>query len=283
MLKKWRGVILDICFYLAGCLLYSVAVTALITPNAISPGGITGVAAALEYLFGLPTGITLWVLNIPIIITGFVKLGGIFIIKTAVVTTMMSITLGLTEWLVPASRTDSILAAVFGGLLMGAGLSLVLFRGATTGGVDIIAKLVNRRFPHITVGKIILAADAVVIAFAALAYKNIESALYSVIAVYATSFVMDTVLYGSDKGKMIYIVTDFPDEICRKINGSLGRGVTRLAAVGAYTGKPREMLLCIVRRHEVSAVNAVVKEIDKAAFTVISDAGEIIGEGFKAK
>ncbi len=276
-----RRVATDLFFYCLGAALYSAAVTLLLTPNAVSAGGITGIATVLHVVYGLPSGLMVWLLNIPILIVGFLKMGGLFIVKTGIVTVISGLFLDLCERFLTPIKTDSILACVFGGLLMGTGISLVLFRGATTGGVDIIAKLINLRHSHITVGKIILIADVFVIALTAAVYKNIESALYSVIALYASSRVTDTVLYGSDKGKIIYIVTNAPEEIGRAINGTVGRGVTKLAAIGGYTGQSRVMLMCIVRPHEVGQVNAIIREHDRAAFTVISDAGEIIGEGFK--
>ncbi|MBR7133362.1 MAG: YitT family protein [Clostridia bacterium] len=282
MRKKIIGITTDVLFYIAGCFLYSTAVTMFISSNEISPGGLTGIATALNFLFALPSGIMLLILNIPILIIGFIKFGGAFIFKTAFVTFFLSVSLTITDTVLPQFHIDKVLAAVFGGILMGVGLSLVMLRGATTGGVDILAKLVNRRFRHITVGKLILLMDAFVISIATIAYRNIESALYSVIAMYATSRVMDAVLYGSDKGKMIYIVTEFPKEICKDINSDLRRGVTVLSAKGGYTGITRSLLLCTVRRYEVSAVYSIIDKYDRNAFIVVSDAGEIIGEGFKA-
>ena len=189
----------------------------------------------------------------------------------------------VTDTILPQFVIDKILASVFGGILMGTGISLIMLKGATTGGVDVIAKLINRRFKHITVGKIILFVDALVICFAAVAYRNIESILYSVISIYATSHIMDAVLYGADKGKMIYIITEYPVEVCREINTVLQRGVTILSAKGGYTGKERSLLLCTVRRYEVSGVYEIVDKYDINAFIVVSDAGEILGEGFKNK
>lgn len=165
---------------------------------------------------------------------------------------------------------------------MGLGLSLILLRGATTGGVDILAKLINHRFRHLTVGRIILIMDAVVIALAALVYRNIESALYSSVSLYASSVIMDKVLYGGDKGKLIYIVSPFYKEICKEINSTLKRGVTVLSAKGGFTDDERPLLLCTVRRHEVSAVYSLLDRIDKNAFIIVGDVGEIIGEGFKS-
>ena len=184
-----------------------------ISGNEISPGGITGIATALGYVFNIPSGILLFLLNIPILILGFIKFGGVFIVKTSIASSLLSFALTVTDITLPSFTIDKILAAVFGGVLMGTGLSLIMLRGATTGGIDIIAKLINRKFRHLTFGRLILLMDAVVIAVAALVYRNIESALYSVVAMYGTSYIMDMILYGGDKGKLIYIVTNYPKEI----------------------------------------------------------------------
>lgn len=282
MKKSILKTALDICIYIVGCFIYSSAVTMFVSPNEISPGGFTGIATVLNYLFSLPSGIVLFLLNIPVLILGFLKFGGAFIIKTSIATVIVSFSLTVTDMLLPVFHIDKILAAVFGGTLMGLGLSLVMLRGATTGGIDILAKLINKRFRHLTVGRVILIMDAAVITLAALIYRNIESALYSVISMYASSMIMDMVLYGGDKGKLIYIVSAHPDEICKDIISELGRGVTVLSAKGGYTGKERSLLLCTVRRHEVSAVYSILNKYDKNAFIIVSDAGEIIGEGFKA-
>ena len=279
--KKISGFIYDMLFYISGCLIYSAAVTVFISPNKISPGGFTGISVTLNYLTSVPPGLILFILNVPVLIIGFIKMGGIFILKTAIATVLLSVSLEISEKLLPYFETDGILAAAFGGIFMGAGLSLVLLRGATTGGVDIIAKLINRKFRHLTVGRLILIMDAAVITFAAFTYKNYESALYSVVALYTSSRVMDTLLYGADKGKIVYIVTSNPKEICHNVNMKMNRGITRLKAVGGYTGKERDMLMCILRRHEISQIYSIINEYDKNAFIVLSDAGEIIGEGFK--
>ena len=276
-----KEIAIDLLFYIVGCALYSAAVTALITPNAISPGGFTGIAAALNYISGFSTGLILLVLNIPVIILGIVRLGGIFIVKTAIATGILSLCIELSERFVPQFTVNNILASIFGGIVMGAGLSLILKRGATTGGSDIIGTLVNKKFRYITVGKVILVFDVLVIAFAAFVYKDIESGLYSIVAIYASSRVTDAVLYGLDRGKIVYAVTDKPKEICDKISERVERGITKLSVVGGYTGDSHTMLMCTVRINEVSTVCDIVRDIDNKAFIVVSDAGEIIGEGFK--
>lgn len=281
MFKRLTESAKNIIWYFIGCLIFSLAVTLFVSPNEISPGGLTGISTALNYLFGLPTGITLFLLNVPILIIGFLKFGGYFIIKTAIATSILSFTLTITDSILSGFEIDKILAAVFGGILMGLGLSIVFRHGATTGGIDIIAKLINMKFRHLTVGRLILIMDGIVIGFAALVYGNIESVLYSVISMYSSSRVMDIVLYGADKGRLIYIITQNGKEICNDINNVLRRGVTVLSAKGGYTGKDRCLLLCTVRIHEVASVYSVVDKYDKNAFIVVSEAGEIIGEGFK--
>lgn len=281
-LKK-KEIVLDIICYIVGCSLYAVAVTSLITPNKISPGGFTGLAAVFNYLTSFPTGVAVFIINIPVIVYGIIKFGGVFIAKTAVATGILSLCLELSEIFVPRFEVNKILACVFGGILMGAGLSLCFRRGATTGGVDIIATAINRRFRFLTVGRIILFSDIIVIAIASVTYKNLESGLYSIVAMYASARVTDAVLYGSDKGKIVYAVTDCPDEICKKIGERLSRGVTKISVVGGYTGNDHSMLMCTVRITEVAAVCGIIREVDPRAFLVVTDAGEIIGEGFKTE
>lgn len=279
--KRLGSYSLDILFYIVGCVIYSAAVCLFIAPNQITPGGITGIATVVNYLTDIPSGFTVLILNVPIIILGFVKLGGSLIVKSAVATAILSFTLEMGERFVPPVEVDKILACVFGGILMGLGLSLVMLRGATTGGVDIIAKVINHRFRHLTVGRLMLLLDAAAVIFAMAVYKNIESGLYSVIAIYVSSAVMDTVLYGEDKGKVIYVISAKAKDICDSINKRVKRGVTRLAVKGGYTGNDMEMLMCTVRVHEVSSILKIINGYDKSAFVIVCDAGEILGEGFK--
>ena len=283
MRKNALKIIIDLLYFVIGAAIYSVAVNMFLSSNGISPGGFTGVATVVNFLTQIPTGIMLFAFNIPVLILGYVKMGGMFILKTSFVTALVSFTLDISARALPPLKADGILASLFGGILMGLGLSLILLRGATTGGIDIIAKLINRKYRHLSVGKIILMADGFVIILTAIVYKNAEIALYSVVAIYAGTRVMDVLLYGADRGKIIYIVTSQPDLICREINNTIGRGVTRLSVVGGYTGESRTMLMCTVRVHEAAAVHDVIKEYDKRAFIVVSDAGEIIGEGFKTR
>lgn len=281
MRSRVKKTTVDILYFFAGAIIYSVSVNMFLSPNGISPGGFTGVAAVINHITNIPTGTMLFIFNIPILILGYIKMGGVFILKTSFVTVLVSLSLDISASLLPIVRADGILVSMFGGILMGIGLSLILLRGATTGGIDIIAKFVNRKYRHLSVGKIVLMADGIVILLNALVYKNAESALYSIVAMYMGTRLMDVLLYGADKGKIIYIITNSPDEICNEINHSVGRGVTKLSVIGGYTGETKIMLMCTVRVHEVAAIHDLVKQYDDRAFMVVSDAGEIIGEGFK--
>ena len=187
----------------------------------------------------------------------------------------------MAEWIVPSYEVNPILAAVFGGILSGFGLALILLRGATTGGVDVVAMLVNNRFPHVTLGRFIMIFDFCVVVFAAFAYRNIESALYSVISIYASSRVIDGVLYGGDGGKMLFIISAKAAELSKAVADRIGRGTTSIKAYGGFTGEEKPMLVCAVRKYEVAEVLLLIRGIDPSAFTVITDAGEIIGQGFK--
>lgn len=281
MKAKIKVFIVDLLYYIIGSAIFSFAVIYFLSSNEISPGGITGVATLLNYLFGLPIGTIVFALNIPILILGFLKFGKYFIIKTAIATVTVSVVLDFFEVYLRSSKIDLILSAVFGGMLMGLGLSLVMLRGATTGGVDIIAKSIGLKFPHISVGRLILVVDALVVAVSTLVYRNTQSALYSVVSLYASSKIMDVMLYGADKGKIIYIITTKPQDIVVRITTVIKRGITIIDVVGGYSGEAKKMIMCTVRRNEVHEVYKHVGECDNNAFIVVAEAGEILGEGFK--
>ena len=273
--------LIDALYITVGCSIYAAAVIGLIEPNEISPGGFTGIAAVLNFLWGLPIGTVVFVLNIPLLILIYKNFGGGFVIKTAAATFIMSLTLSIAEVFMPVYHLDGILASVFGGVLSGFGLSLALIRGATTGGADAIAKLVNKRFTHFPIGRLIMFIDLAVIVLSAAVYGNIESALYSAITIYVSGKVIDAVLYGGERGKMVYVITSHPRRVATAIYNAIKRGVTKIDVSGGYTGEKRAMLLCAVRIHEVGAVLRTVSRTDASAFTVVAEVGEIIGQGFK--
>jgi uncharacterized membrane-anchored protein YitT (DUF2179 family) len=267
--------------YILGSAVYSLAVIAFLSVNEISPGGVAGVATLLNYLFNFPVGTVVLIINIPLIVLGFLTLGKSFIIKTAIATVFSSVMLDIFESFIPKIQMDLILASVFGGSLMGLGISIIMLRGSTTGGVDIIAKVVNAKYPHLSVGRIMLFIDAFVVTASAVVYKNTQSALYSIIALYAASKIMDLMLYGSDKGKIVYIISSKTQDIVSDILNVINRGVTIIDVTGGYGGEKRKMIMCTVRRNEVHSVYKYAHKHDENAFIVVAEAGEILGLGFK--
>ena len=281
MKKKVIAFLRDMIFYILGSAIYSFAIANVLSAAQISPGGITGIATSLNFLFGLPVGIMTFLLNVPLFALGLYRFGMGFVAKTVLATAISSVFLDLWGAVLPAVTVNRILAAVFGGILMGLGMGLILLRGATTGGTDIAAKLINRSFPHISVGRCVLISDFCVVVFSSIVYANLESALLSVITIYASSRIMDSILYGADSGKMIFTVSKKSEEIAKSIISEIGRGVTLLPAFGGYTGEAVNLLVCAVRKHEVSRVHSIISSTDNRAFIMVCEAGEILGEGFK--
>lgn len=279
--NKFSVKISDVLFWCTGAAVYTVAVTVILEPNMVSPGGFTGIAALVNTLFGIPTGLVLLILNVPLIVLEYRKFGGGFIFKTAAATFILSFFLSLGEKFLKPFHTDPMLAGIFGGLLSGLGLGLVLLRGATTGGVDVIAKLVNAKFPHFSVGRVIMISDVLVIIAAALVYGNLNAALYSVIAIFASSRIIDGFLYGSDKGKLMLIVTDVPNKVSKAVFENLKRGMTEISVKGSYTKNKKYMLLAAVRQNEAGILHRSVISADPESFVIVLDAGEITGHGFK--
>lgn len=271
----------DIVFYVAGAVLYAASVDIFTAPNNIAPGGLIGVATMVNHLTGLPIGTVIMALNIPIFIMGFFAIGKSYMLKSLFCTAMSSVSIDLLALVVPVYKGEPLLAAIFGGVLSGAGLGLVFIRGSSTGGTDIIARVLGKYKPHITQGKMILIFDFIVICGAAWVY-GFEQALFAVVMVYVSTKVIDIVLYGSGDGNVLFIVTGQPDVIKAAVMSSLDRGVTVLKGEGAYSGAQRDVLMCAVAPNEVYKIRVLVKKADPKAFMIVGKADQILGEGFKS-
>lgn len=269
--------------FLAGGFLFAVAVNVFTAPNNIAPGGLTGLATMANYLLGTPIGTTIFVLNIPLFIWGVVQINFRFILKTLAATVITSAAIDLTAGWLPPYQGDLMLAALFSGVLSGAGLGLIFMRGGTTGGTDLVANLIGRNFRHLSLGKLVLLVDLVVVLISAFVYRNYESPLYAAVNIFVSSKLIDAVLYGTDTGtgKMMFIISPKNKEIARRIMTDLSRGVTELRSRGGYRGEEGEVLLCAVRRSEVYKTHDIIRSVDPDAFVIVGDAGQISGEGFK--
>jgi len=274
----------DIVFYLIAGFIYAIGVTVFNSPNQIAPGGVTGMSTAINYLTDIPIGTLAFLINIPILIVAYKQSGGRFLLKSIFGTVITSVFIDLLDFVnFPVYSGDVILAAIFGGALTGAGLSIIFLRGGTTGGTDIVALLISKKLRGFSMGRVILLIDCLVIAFAALVFKNIESALYSAISLFVSTQIIDTVLYGLDKGKVLFIVTEKQQEVSKAISESMHRGTTVIHSFGSYTGRKNNIVICAIRPNEVAAAGKVVTESDPNAFVIVGDAHQIIGEGFKSE
>ncbi|OEF99018.1 hypothetical protein BHF71_10180 [Vulcanibacillus modesticaldus] len=246
--------------------------------NKLSEGGFTGIALLLNYIFGLSPSIMILLLNIPLFIIGWIKLGRNSMIYTIYGTLLVSLFLWLTEdFQLPLN--DLLLAALFAGVSIGVGLGIIFRSGGTTGGVDIIARLAFKYF-GISMGRTMFSFDAVVISLSAI-YIGIEKAMYTLVAVFVGARVIDFVQEGAYAAKAATIISDHAPEIASKIMKEMDRGATLLKGKGGYTGSEKEVLYCVVSRNELTRLKSIVHSIDKRAFVVVNDVHDVLGEGFE--
>ena len=260
-----------------GSVIGAAAYPTFLIPNNIAPGGLTGVATILNYLAGWPVGITALVLNIPLFLIGYRTMGKVFAFRSLVATALFTILIDILP-LKPVSE-DPLLGTLFGGVVLGIGLGLILRGGATTGGSDMIARMVHRRFSFITVGMFLFALDFLVVLAAAIFIGGTE-ALYAMIDIYVCGRVIDAVMVGFGGNKACFVMTDAWQKITGRVLNEIERGCTLLEARGAYSGTSRPVVMCVMSRQEMTALKRIVQEEDEKAFMFITEAHEALGEGF---
>ncbi len=275
-----KSVALDILFGVVGSFLYAAAVRMFIDPNQISVGGLTGIGSVLNYLWHFPIGLSVLVMNVPLFLLSWRKLGRGFFFKTLFATVVMSAVLDGVGFL-PVFSENKLLAAVAGGVLAGVGLGLIFSRGMATGGTDLLAKLIKGWFRGVSYGKVILFADAVILIFSAIIYRDLWSILYSAITVWLSATVIDTILNGMERAKSVSIITDKKQEVLEGILRDVNRGATLWDAEGGYTKTGRTVILVVVRSYELFHLKQTVKNADPNAFLIVSDATEVLGNGFQ--
>ena len=262
---------------LAGALIYSIGLNAFLVANHLAEGGLVGVSVVLLYKFGWPLWLTFLLLNLPLLIPGWRVFGHEFIIKTAVGVGAVSLFTGVTSHLqVPTN--DPLLAALYAGVVTGTGLGVIFRTGATTGGVDIVARLI-RHYRGIDMGKTLFAIDVVVLGLVAVVVGH-QTAMVSLVALFVSSRVIDFVIEGVRSGRALTIISDHSATIADAIHTHLERGTTLLEAKGGYTGTTRQVVYCVVPREEVIRLERIVAEADPYAFVVINNVHEVLGEGF---
>lgn len=281
---KKSTLILEYLFMTLGSALMAFGLHFFLEPNTIAPGGVTGLAVIIQRLIGIPMDITNLVINIPLFIAGILILGKAFGAKTAYATLMLSLFLRL--FIVFFGHrytitTDILLAAIYGGVTMGVGIGLVFKMGGTTGGTDLAGAMINHYLPAMSIAKLMMVLDLIIVGIAGIVDQKVETALYSVIALYILVKLADFIVEDLSYSKAFYIISRKSDIIGKRIIEELGRGVTSIDSRGVYTGEERDMLLCVVSRAQVVKLKKLVHEEDPNAFLMVSTIHEVLGEGFK--
>lgn len=277
--KILKEYIIDTLVFIIGSIFFSVGVNCFTAENHILNGGFTGLSTIINYLTGMPIGSIMFLINIPFFILSYKKLGSHFILRTTLATFVLSVVIDLGESL-PVYKNDMLLAAIFGGALCGGGLGIIFLRNATTGGTDIIAKLLQIWFPQMPMGKTIFLFDLVIIILGGIIYKNVESMLYAGIVIFLSSNTIDYILYGINRGIVITVITDKAPEIRDVIIKNYHRGVTIVKAQGGYTDAERNVIICACYDNQAGKIEKKIKEIDENAFFIVTQAKQILGNGF---
>lgn len=265
---------------LAAALIYSIGVGLFISPLNLAPGGVTGIAVILSYLSGLETGTLYFLINVPIILLGIWKFGIKFILKTAWTIVLISL---FTNWVETygAVTDDILLSGLAGGVLSGIGIGLTFKAGATTGGTDIIVKVIRQKYPHVKTGALFRLTDMVIVAASGLVFQDVDIMLYAALTAFIVGKVVDLVLYGGDEAKLIYIISDACEEIGSRLTNELDAGCTYLEGRGAWSNQSKQIIMTVVPKRTAVKVEELVKEVDAKAFMIENNASEIYGEGYK--
>ena len=264
----------------AAAVIYAVAISLFLDPNNIAPGGVTGISILVNRFTRIPTGTVNMLINIPIVLLGLWKFGWRFICSTMYALALITFFIN-TLAAYGAVTDDLLIAAVLGGALIGVALALVFKAGATTGGIDIIVKVVRTKRRHVKTNILFLVFDSIVILATWIVFQDMTVAFYAGIAVVTDSIVMDKILYGSDEAKLVYIISEKPEQVKQRLFDELDTTATIITARGAYTNAPKEMLMIVTRKQMYPRLEEIVKDEDTSAFMIVSSASEIFGEGYK--
>lgn len=261
--------------------LFSVGIVLFVQANNLAPGGVSGLSILLSRMFPLEVGTIFFLLNIPILILGWIKLGGKLILSTIYEILWISLFSNLLEIFPPITK-EPVLGAVFGGILIAAGMGFSLRAGATTGGLDIIVKVIKMKIPHVKTGKLHLIMDIIVIAAGGIVFRNFDAVLCSILSTVVTSKLLDVILYGTDHAKLIFVISTHAETITERILKEMESGVTYLNGRGAYQEQDKKIIMCVIRKQRMYRMEEIVRQEDENAFMIVSGASEIYGEGFKS-
>ena len=274
--------ILETLGTILGAFVIAIAVSLFLLPNKLSSGGVAGIATITYYLFNMPMGISMLIINIPLFFMSILKIGKTFFVKSIIGTITLSVFIDILDKLTPLTE-DKFLACIYGGILMGVGTAILLKVNSSTGGTDLFSYIAKIYKPTIKVGEIIFLIDIVIVALNMIFLREIEIGLYSAIAIYLMGKIIDILFEGIYFTKLIYIISDKAEEIAKEIGKEIGRGTTGIYGKGMYTNSDKLILMCAVTRKDVAKAIQIIRKIDKRSFVIITNSREVIGLGFKAE
>lgn len=279
--SKGRELALDLLYDILGGFLQAIGLHCFIDSIDIAPGGATGLAILLNRFTHLPLGTLTFMINVPLLIASWIWLGKDRTLKTFKTVAILTFILDfIVTPYVPIYQGDKLVSCIFGAVMVGASLAVVFMRGSTTGGGDIMAKLLQKFRPHMQTSTAVMLTDLVIIAASMVVFQNIESGLYGLINMVLGSYVIDMILYGTNKSTMITVMSAHNQEIAEALMDVLERGVTFYKSRGAYSGREGEALICVVDRKQFYKAKKLIYGIDSKAFLIVSEAKEVYGEGF---
>ena len=279
--KSAKRIALDTVCDVIGSVLYAMGLYTFAKMANFSPGGISGIALILNYLWKLPVGVMTLIMNIPLVIASYKIVGGRFLAKTAKTMIITTVFLDLIFPLLPLYTGNRMMAALYSGLCMGAGMAFFYMRGSSSGGMDFLSMIIKVKHPHISLGIVTAVSDFLVILIGWPVFKDADAVLYGLICSFSASIVIDRVLYGLGAGKLVIVITNNTDALTEKISELTDRGSTIIRAIGSYTKEDRDVILCACSKSQTYMITNAAHEVDPGAFVMVTETSEVFGEGFK--
>ena len=277
-----KKTILDILGTITGAIIMAFAVSCFLLPNQLSSGGFSGIATIFYYLLKIPMGFTIVAINTPLFILAFYRLGKKFFAMSILGTISLSFFIDIFDRLTPITD-DRFLACIYGGVLVGIGTAIVLKSQSSTGGTELITRIINSYNPALKISVALVIIDVIIVALNVLFFREIEIGLYSAIAIYLAGKMIAILFEGVNFTKLIFIISDRNKLISEQISSKVQRGITGLDGKGMYTDESKLVLMCAASRNDISQIKNIAQSIDNNAFIIIANAKEVFGKGFKRK
>ena len=280
---RLRRLVVKYSLITLGAVVYAIGFQYFMFPNHIVAGGVTGIAMILNRFTNWPVGMTVLVMDIPLFLIAWRHFGLDYLIGSLVGTAISSVCVDVFASTGIVATTDPMLGSIIGGVIKGAGLGMIYYVGASTGGIDIVAKMLRQKYQQINFGTIVLILDVVIVAAYAFVLQQYQSAMYSLIGMYVVSKVVDLALYGIDNSSLCYIVSEKSEELAKEIiSGHVHRGVTILEGEGAYSHQTKHVIMCVIKRTQIGEMRRLVRRVDERAFFIVTDAKNVFGNGFES-